>query len=80
MPRDADIPHADITYRVIGCAMRVQGRLGPGLPVGLLFNFGRKRLEFKRILRPKDISAWQEHARRYAWRPPSGPPENEKET
>jgi hypothetical protein len=45
-----------------------------GLPVGLLFNFGRKRLEYKRILAPKDVSDWQRHARRYAWRPPSADP------
>ncbi len=31
MPLDPSIPHADITYRIIGCAMRVQSRLGPGL-------------------------------------------------
>ena len=31
MPLDADIPHADLTYRIIGCAMRVHTRLGPGL-------------------------------------------------
>ncbi|MEW5720447.1 MAG: hypothetical protein AB1817_17620 [Chloroflexota bacterium] len=29
MPFDPSIPHADITYRIIGCAMRVQSRLGP---------------------------------------------------
>jgi GxxExxY protein len=49
------------------------------LPVGLLFNFGRKRLEYKRILKPKDISGWQEHARRFAWRPPSEAPRESNE-
>lgn len=29
------IPHEDITYRVIGCAMRVHNRLGPGLREGI---------------------------------------------
>ena len=31
MPLDENIPHADITFRIIGCAMRVHSRLGPGL-------------------------------------------------
>jgi GxxExxY protein len=147
MPLDPAIPHADLTYRIIGHAMRIHTRLGPGLKehhyqramtadmladglvvseefqvevydgdkwigrlyydhlveervvveveafahmltneqvaqvitylaaaglrVGLLFNFGRKRLEYKRVLAPKDVTDWQQHARRYAWRPPS---------
>ena len=150
MPLDTHIPHADLTYRIIGCAMRVHSRLGPGLKehhyqraltaemytdslavaeehlievydgeiwlgrlyldqlvetkvvveckafahlltneevaqvitylvasglqVGLLFNFGRKRLEHKRILSPKDVTDWQQHARRYVWRPPAAGP------
>ena len=150
MPLDPAIPHADLTYRIIGCAMRVHTRIGPGLKehhyqraltaemaaddmtvseehfvevydgdawigrlyydqlvegcvvveveafahmltneqvaqvitylsaaglrVGLLFNFGRKRLEYKRILAPKDVTDWQQHARRYAWRPPPAGP------
>ena len=28
-------------------------------PVGLLFNFGRTRLEYKRILPPKTFTDWQ---------------------
>ncbi len=150
MPLDPAVPHADLTRRIIGCAMRVHNRLGPGykeqhyqramtpelladglsvseehhlevydgdvwvgrlyfdhlvegcvvveveafahmltneqvaqvitylaaagLRVGLLINFGRKRLEFRRILAPKDVSNWKEHARRYVWRPPSAGP------
>ena len=31
MPLDPTIPHTDITYRIIGCAMRVHNRMGPGL-------------------------------------------------
>jgi GxxExxY protein len=31
MPLDPSIPHSDITYRIIGCAMRVHTRMGPGL-------------------------------------------------
>ncbi len=141
MPLDPSIPHTDITYRIIGCAMRVHTRLGPGLKevhyqraltaemdkdgllvyeeypveiydgdefvgwvsldhfvencivvedkafahmltdeevaqvitylaatrqhVGLLFNFGRRRLEYQRILPPKDVTDWQTHVRRY---------------
>lgn len=26
-----DIPHQDLTYQIIGCAMRVHNRIGPGL-------------------------------------------------
>ncbi len=145
MPLDPSVPHTDITYRIIGCAMRVHTRLGPGLKerhyqraltaemvkdglyvseehavevydgetwigrlyldqlveecvvveveafahmltdeqvaqvitylaatglkVGLLLNFGRKRLERRRILVPKDVNDWRKHARRYVWRP-----------
>ncbi len=141
MPLDPSIPHTDITYRIIGCAMRVHTRMGPGLKevhyqraltaemrkegllvyeeypvevydgdvyvgwvsldhfvedcivvedeafahmltdeqvaqvitylsatkqrVGLLFNFGRRRLEYQRILPPKDVADWQTHIRRY---------------
>ncbi len=31
MPLDPGIPLGDTTYRIIGCAMRVHIRLGPGL-------------------------------------------------
>jgi hypothetical protein len=31
MPLHPAIPHSDLTYRIIGCAMRVHTRLGPGL-------------------------------------------------
>jgi len=37
-----------------------------GLPVGLLLNFGRGRLQYKRILPPKNIEAWRDRIRRYA--------------
>lgn len=38
-----------------------------GIPVGLLLNFGRKRLEFKRIFRPKKLEGWQNRIQRYLW-------------
>lgn len=31
MPLDPSIPHQDITYQIIGKAMRIHSRLGPGL-------------------------------------------------
>ena len=39
------------------------------LDVGLLINFGRNRLEYKRIFPPKDISRWRERIHRYLWTP-----------
>jgi GxxExxY protein len=41
-----------------------------GKPVGLLINFGRRRLEYKRIFPPKNIAPWRERIRRYVWIPP----------
>jgi len=39
------------------------------LPVGLLLNFGRKKLEFRRILPPTKLSGWENRILRYLWRP-----------
>ncbi len=39
-------------------------------PVGLLYNFGRKVLEFKRILPPRNVQDWHNHLYRCIWTPP----------
>jgi GxxExxY protein len=39
------------------------------MDVGLLINFGRNRLEYKRIFPPKDVTRWRERIRRYLWTP-----------
>jgi len=38
-------------------------------PVGVLMNFGRQRLEYRRILPPRDFGEWQNRIRRYVWTP-----------
>ena len=40
-----------------------------GLPVGLLLNFGRKRLEFRRIFPPKKLEGWRNRIQRHLWKP-----------
>ena len=39
-------------------------------PVGILLNFGRGRLEYKRLLPPTDRQRWGERIARYLWIPP----------
>jgi GxxExxY protein len=139
------VANADVTYKIIGCAMAVHNELGPGLreriyqralamkmdqaglvheeerpikidieghragilfldhiveqsvvveikalkhqltddeigqvvtylaatghPVGLLLNFSRRWLEYKRILPPRKIDEWKQRVRRYVWKP-----------
>ena len=146
MAMNSNIPYQDITYCMIGAAMRVHNKMGPGYrerhyqramtagmravgltaieeypfdlylddnwigriyldhlvddvvvvelkavthlltdderaqvitylaatdrKVGLLFNFGRRRLEYERILQPRITADWPDHIRRYAWTPP----------
>ena len=38
-------------------------------PVGMLFNFGRRRLEYRRIFRPKTLEGWEDRIQRYLWYP-----------
>jgi GxxExxY protein len=40
-----------------------------GLPVGLLINFGRRYLEYKRLFPPRDLKAWTHRINRYIWNP-----------
>jgi GxxExxY protein len=40
-----------------------------GFKVALLLNFGRKRLQYKRILPPRILEGWQERIQRFLWRP-----------
>jgi GxxExxY protein len=40
-----------------------------GKKVGLLINFGRGSLEYKRILPPKNVTAWSKRIKRYVWVP-----------
>jgi len=49
-----------------------------GSPVGILYNFGRSTLEFKRILRPINMQDWQKYLYRVIWTLPDTtlPPED----
>ncbi len=40
-----------------------------GSPVGMLYNFGRSTLEFKRVLRPISMQDWQKFLYRVIWTP-----------
>jgi hypothetical protein len=45
MPLDPKIPHADVTYDILGAAMQVHSRLGPGL----------KEIHYQRALAERDL-------------------------
>jgi phosphoribosylaminoimidazole synthetase len=49
-----------------------------GGPVGMLYNFGKSTLEFKRVLRPANMQDWQKYLYRVIWTPPGTtlPPED----
>lgn len=49
-----------------------------GSPVGMLYNFGKSTLEFKRVLRPVSMQDWQKYLYRVVWTPPdiTLPPED----
>jgi GxxExxY protein len=40
-----------------------------GLRVGVLVNFGRGRLEYRRVLPPTKLNEWKKRISRYVWRP-----------
>ncbi len=40
-----------------------------GYKVGVLLNFGRNRLQYKRILPPRVVQGWQDRIQRFLWRP-----------
>ena len=40
-----------------------------GRHAGVLINFGRKRLEYRRILPPRKLDGWRDRILRYAWNP-----------
>src|SRR5215211_239355 len=49
-----------------------------GSLIGMLYNFGRSSLEFKRVLRPASMQDWQKYLYRVIWTPPGKilPPED----
>ena len=40
-----------------------------GLPVGMLYNFGRRRLQYRRILPAKSSELWRSRIQRYLFHP-----------
>ena len=50
-----------------------------GQKVGLLINFGRQHLEYKRILPPRHLDGGQERIQHFLWRPKEQSPVPSKE-
>ena len=44
-----ELPYFALTGRIFGCCFEVMKELGPGFQVGLLINFRRRKLEYKRL-------------------------------
>ncbi len=61
------LPHK-LTNDELGQVITYLGATGK--EVGLLFNFGGRSLEFRRVFPSKQRDAWKHRIRRYAWRPP----------
>jgi phosphoribosylformylglycinamidine cyclo-ligase len=57
----------DLTNKEIGQVITYLAATGG--PVGLLYNFGRRTLEFKRILPPRNVQEWHQHLYRCIWTP-----------
>ncbi len=54
--QDKKLPHFELTGSILNCCFEVMKELGPGflenvsqLPIGLLVNFRRGKLEWKRL-------------------------------
>jgi phosphoribosylformylglycinamidine cyclo-ligase len=49
-----------------------------GSPIGMLYNFGKSTLDFKRVLRAANMQDWQKYLYRVVWTPPGKtlPPED----
>ena len=45
--------HRELTEKIIGCAYRVYNRMGYGF-LGLIINFGERKVEIKRKVRDFD--------------------------
>ena len=58
----------DLTNNEVGQALTYL--VATGTSVGLLYNFGRSSLEFKRILPPRRVQEWQQYLYRCIWTPP----------
>jgi phosphoribosylformylglycinamidine cyclo-ligase len=58
----------DLTNNEVGQVLTYL--VATGTSVGLLYNFGRSSLEFKRILPPRRVQEWQQYLYHCIWTPP----------